>query len=468
MSESVLKNRRPTVAGMFYPADPSELASQIDSFLNNVALPPLQGDVIGLVSPHAGYIYSGQVAAYGYKTVQGKSFDLVVVLAPSHRAYFKGASVYAVGDYITPLGTAKVDQDACQALMAQARFIQFHPQVHEQEHALEVQVPFLQRVLKDFKLLPIVMGTQEMASCKGLKDALLPVIRGKDVLIVASSDMSHYHPDSEARALDQRILETVSRFDPEELNRLLISGEAEACGGGPIITAMLVSSALNATHAKVLTYANSGDVSGDRGAVVGYFSAVFYKKIGEETRRKAGIDLGLTENEKKILHTIARDAIESRLNGKPLPPLPPLTPTLEEYRGAFVTLTKNGNLRGCIGLIQPVKSLATSVQEMAIAAAFQDPRFPPLTKGEWPHITIEISALTPLTQVGDLSEIEIGTHGLYIQRGPYSGLLLPQVATEYGWDREEFLRQTCLKAGLPPHAYQDPEAKIYKFSADIF
>ncbi|RTZ91734.1 MAG: AMMECR1 domain-containing protein, partial [Deltaproteobacteria bacterium] len=140
----------------------------------------------------------------------------------------------------------------------------------------------------------------------------------------------------------------------------------------------------------------------------------------------------------------------------------------EEYRGAFVTLTKNGNLRGCIGLIQPVKPLAESVQEMAIAAAFQDPRFPPLTKGEWPEIDIEISALTPFRKIEDLSEIQVGTHGIYIQKGPYSGLLLPQVATEYGWDREEFLQQTCIKAGLHPMAYKDPDAKIYIFSADIF
>ena len=462
------RDRQPAVAGMFYPASPEELAEQIDTYLSNATPPSIPGEVVALVSPHAGYIYSGQVAAYGYKTVQGRSYDLVVVLSPSHRAYFKGASVYAAGNYLTPLGVAEVDREACAALMARDSIIQFHPQVHEQEHALEVQVPFLQRVLNRFKLLPIVMGSQDYHTCERLKDAVLPILKGKEVLIVASSDLSHYHPDGEARRLDARVAEALERFDAKELYEVLNSGKAEACGGGPMITAMLTASALGARHAKVLTYTNSGDITGDRQAVVGYLSAVFYKRDEGASGKKVGVDLGLTEEEKQILHTIARDAIESRLDGKPLPPLPSLTPTLEERRGAFVTLTKKGNLRGCIGLIQPVKPLAESVQEMAIAAAFQDPRFPPLTKAEWPDIDIEISALTPFRQIDDLSEIQVGTHGIYIQKGPYSGLLLPQVATEYGWNREEFLQQTCLKAGLPPMAYQDPDAKIYIFSADIF
>ncbi len=461
-------NRRPAVAGRFYPSSPTELAAQIDTFLDKADVSSFQGRVMALVSPHAGYVYSGQVAAYGYKTVQGKSFDLVVVLAPSHRVYFKGASVYAVGDYLTPLGVAPVDQEACKALMERDRFIQFHPQVHEQEHSLEVQVPFIQRVLKEFKLLPIVMGNQDVEASRRLTDALFPVLKDKKVLVVASSDLSHYHTDREARELDRRIIQAVERFRPEALSKVLSEGKGEACGGGPIMTAMMLSALLGATRARVLAYATSGDVSGDRQAVVGYLSAVFYETVEADGHKKVGVDLGLTDEEKKILHAIARNAIESALNGKPSPPLPELTPTLKEYRGAFVTLTKNGNLRGCIGLIQPVKPLAASVQEMAVAAAFQDPRFPPLSREEWPRIDIEISALTPFKQIHDFSEIEIGKHGLYIQKGPYSGLLLPQVATEYGWNTEEFLRQTCLKAGLPTNAYKDPDTKVYVFSADIF
>jgi AmmeMemoRadiSam system protein B/AmmeMemoRadiSam system protein A len=461
-------NRKPVVAGMFYPASPDELASQVDAFFEKAESHPVDGEVTAIVSPHAGYIYSGQIAAYGYKAVAGKQFDLVVVLSPSHRVYFKGASIYTAGDYLTPLGTVYVDREACQALIGQDSSFRFYPEAHQQEHALEVQLPFLQRTLSSFKLLPVIMGTQDYASCERLHAALMPVIKGKKVMIVASSDLSHYHSHEEAAGLDRLIVEKIEAFDPEGLDNLLVSGKAEACGGGPIITAMLTAFDLGAHHSKVLSYANSGDVTEDRSAVVGYLSAVFYKKPGGTTARKVGVDLGLTDMEKTTLHTLASETIEARLNNEKIPPLPDLTPVLKEHRGAFVTLTKKGGLRGCIGLIRGVRPLAETIREMAMAAAFQDPRFPPLSKNEWPDIEIEISVLTPFSEVKDFSEIKIGIHGLFIEKGPYSGLLLPQVATEYGWNTEEFLQQTCRKAGLPPGAYKDPDTRVFMFSADIF
>lgn len=181
-----------------------------------------------------------------------------------------------------------------------------------------------------------------------------------------------------------------------------------------------------------------------------------------------GQTMPYTEQEKKLLHEIARTAIAARLAGKPLPPLPSLTPALREKRGAFVTLHLDHQLRGCIGTIEPVKPLAEVVQEMAVAAAFQDPRFPPLSPRELERIDIEISVLTPLELVKNVEEIEVGKHGLLVERGFRRGLLLPQVATEYGWNRQTFLEHTCLKAGLPPTAWQDPETRIYRFSAEIF
>ena len=261
--EKVSRDRQPAVAGMFYPAYPDELSEQIDSFLRNANPPTIHGQILALVSPHAGYVYSGQVAAYGYKTVMGKSYDLVVVISPSHRAYFKGASVYAVGNYITPLGIAEVDREACAALMAQDPTIQFHPQVHEQEHALEVQIPFLQRALKDFKLLPIVMGNQDYSTCERLKDALLKVVKGKNVLIVASSDLSHYHPDETARRIDARTLETALALDAAGLL------QQEACGRHPW-AALTAVAASRGWRPELLAYATSGDTSGDRSRVVGY------------------------------------------------------------------------------------------------------------------------------------------------------------------------------------------------------
>jgi AmmeMemoRadiSam system protein A len=183
---------------------------------------------------------------------------------------------------------------------------------------------------------------------------------------------------------------------------------------------------------------------------------------------QVGVDLGLTDQEKKYLHNIARSVIESRTTGKSQPVCEAPTPTLQEKRGAFVSLHSKGQLRGCIGYIHAIKPLYQTIQDMAIAAAFQDPRFPPLQKDELSELDIELSVLTPMREIADITEIEVGTHGLMIVLGNYSGLLLPQVATEYGWSREEFLDHTCMKAGLPTAAWKDKNAKIFLFSADVF
>jgi AmmeMemoRadiSam system protein A len=181
-----------------------------------------------------------------------------------------------------------------------------------------------------------------------------------------------------------------------------------------------------------------------------------------------GVDLGLTDQEKKVLHRIAAAAIEAGCTGQMMPSLPPLSETLREKRGAFVTLHKGNTLRGCIGYIRAQKPLYQTIQEMAQAAAFQDARFKPVTRDELKDITIEISVLTPLQKIKRVEDIAVGTHGIYIVKDFHSGLLLPQVATENKWDRETFLRHTCTKAGLPEHAWRECDAEIYIFSADIF
>ncbi|MFC1591993.1 AmmeMemoRadiSam system protein A [Thermodesulfobacteriota bacterium] len=187
-----------------------------------------------------------------------------------------------------------------------------------------------------------------------------------------------------------------------------------------------------------------------------------------ERNEKVGVDLGLTKEEKKILLSIARTTIVSKARGQSLPEVTPATPTLNENRGAFVSLHRHGNLRGCIGYIQAVKPLYQTIQEMALSAAFRDPRFPPLEEKDLADLDIEISVLTPMREVSDITEIEIGRDGLMIIKEPHSGLLLPQVATEYGWDRETFLSQTCIKAGLPVDAWKDTNTTVLAFSADVF
>jgi hypothetical protein len=462
--------RPAAVAGAFYPADADALTGQIRGFLKAVPSRSLSGSIQAIIVPHAGYVYSGQVAAHAYKLLQGIQYDTVIVIAPSHRYSFRGAAVYPKGAYQIPLGLVPVDTDLAQKLMQESTLITAIPEAHAREHALEVQLPFLKTVLGDFTLLPLVIGACDYAACESIAEALFRSVKNKHVLIVASSDLSHYHPYQTAVTLDQTVINYVNGLDPKGLYQAINSDTCEACGALPIIISMLCAQRLGATRTEQLYYATSGDVSGgDKSAVVGYLAAAFIVPSGPSgARRAVGVDLGLTDEEKKVLHTIAATAIEAGCTGERIPSLPPLSETLREKRGAFVTLHKGNNLRGCIGYIRAQKPLYQTIQEMAQAAAFQDNRFRPVTKDELKDITIELSVLTPLKKINRIEDIAVGTHGIYIVKNVHSGLLLPQVATENKWDRETFLRHTCTKAGLPEDAWRESDAEIYIFSADIF
>ena len=465
--------REPAVAGMFYPDKPDILSRDVKQYLENAKKEKIEGEIVALLSPHAGYMYSGQVAAYAYKLIEGKDLDSVVMIAPSHQALFKGASLYDRGGFRTPLGVVPIDVELSKKLMERRKEIQFLPEAHAQEHSLEVQIPFLQIVSKSFKLVPIVMEPYwSWETCQSLASAIAETVKGKKVLLVASSDLSHYHPYDHAVRLDKIVLNHIERFDPEGLYRDLKENRCEACGGGPIISIMLAAKALGANRGKVLKYLNSGDVTGDRSRVVGYGAAVFYKTIGGtekmKNEKRVGVDLGLSEQDKKTLHHIARTVIENKARGKSVPEFKVESPILKENRGAFVTINKKGQLRGCIGYIEGHGPLHQTIEEMAEAAAFRDPRFSPVKEKELPELEIEISVLTPLKKITDVNEIQVGKHGIYIKKGWLSGLLLPQVATEYGWDRQTFLEHTCQKAGLPSNAWKEKEIEIYIFSADIF
>lgn len=450
-------------AGSWYPGTERELTKQIKSFLEK-ARSKVHGEVYGLVSPHAGYIYSGPVAAFAYKTVEGKEFDVVIVIGPSHRHGFYGASVDMKAGRRTPLGTIEYDLELAKRIATEDKSIVYEPAAHDAEHSVEIQMPFVQTVIKKFKAIEIVMGTQDYKTCESLSKAIVKATKGKKILIIASSDLSHYHSQKQAEELDNLVVEAVAKYDPELLYNRLKTDSCEACGGGPIITAMLVTQNMGATKAKPLLYATSGDITGDRSQVVGYMAAAFYK----EEEMKVGVDLGFGEQEKKKIKEIARTSIEAAVRGE-RPPAPKDIPKkLKEPYGIFVTINKHGNLRGCIGRIIGDQPLYLSCQEMARAAALEDPRFPPVTLAELPDLEIEISVLTPLQKVKDKEEIVVGRDGLLIRKGLYSGLLLPQVAAEYGWTVDEFLAQTCHKAGLPSDAHKSQDAEVYRFSAEVF
>lgn len=460
--------RKSVIAGTWYPGNPETLKKEIRRYLGKASPEVPSGTLKGLVVPHAGYIYSGWVAAYAYKLLESNPYRRIIIVAPSHHAYFQGASVYTPGGYETPLGIAPLDKELIEELLKTSPVVKDLPEAHLKEHSLEIQLPFLQVVLENnFLLTPIIMGLQTYETCEALGKALSTVLKDKkDALLIASSDLSHYHSEKDAHLLDKRAADRIASFDPVGLFEDIKNGRCEACGAGPIISVMIACRELGASKATILKYATSADVTGDRSAVVGYLAAAFIDNPGHG--KKVGVDLGLSEEEKKTLKELAYNTIKAKLEGKPLPTIQNPKGKLLERRGAFVTIHKNGQLRGCIGYVEGLRPLWETVRDMAIQAAFHDPRFPPLSAAELPFIDIEISVLTPLERLKDISDIEIGKHGLVVRRGFYSGLLLPQVAAEYGWSRETFLEWTCRKAGLPPDAWKSNDTEIYIFSADVF
>ena len=468
------KVRQPAVAGAFYPGDATELAETVDRFLNEAQPPEIKGDLIGLIAPHAGYVYSGHVAAFGYHLLKDKPIERVVVISPSHVIAFQGSAVYDGDAYRTPLGTISVDKEFCRRLVDQDLTINLSDLGHEtqrsgrMEHALEVQLPFLQRALDDFLLVPIVMGEQDYETCRELGIALAKLIQDKKTIIVASSDLSHFHSYDEAVHLDKKIIHAVSEWDHINLSRNLNRRIWEACGGGPIVATMIAAEELGANQARIIKYANSGDVAiGDKNSVVGYMSAVFYRD--KSAASSLNFDFQLDKKEQHHLLSIARNSVETAVkDGKLYECSSGNFAQLENDRGAFVTLTEQGRLRGCIGYISASQPLWETVRSAAISAALKDTRFQPVSKRELQDLEYEISVLSPFHRITDTEHIQVGRHGLMIKKGQYEGLLLPQVAIDNNWDRLTFLEQTCRKAGLATDAWKDEDSDIFIFSAFVF
>lgn len=460
----------PNVSGVFYPADKKQLKNTIATFMQNANTASAQDEhIFGIISPHAGYIYSGPVAAHAYRALQDKKYTRVILIGPSHYQWLDKIAVFEKGYFRTPLGDVAIDAKTTQALINGNKNIVNLPLAFEQEHALEVQIPFLQESLKDFKIVPIMLSNPSYKLCEELAAGLAGILsQDKDnTLIIASTDMSHYHSQAAAQKIDQATLATISRLDAEGLFRDCQLKKSELCGSAAVVTLILTMKKLGITNTKLLKYATSFNTTRtNNNKVVGYASIIFYKPQPDNTANKKGGEM-LTEEQKKSLLEIAKMTISEYIKEQTTPQINDIDPAFLEKRGAFVTLKKKGNLRGCIGRIVGDTQLVRVVQEMAIEAATRDPRFEPVREDELESIVLEISVLSPLKQIFDIDEIEVGKHGLLIRKNFGSGLLLPQVATEYGWSKEEFLKHTCLKAGLPPDAWMK-NAQIYIFSAEVF
>lgn len=468
------KVRRPAVAGAFYPADPAELSEMIDRMLAEAA-PQVDGVILAAVAPHAGYVYSGPVAAHTFAELKGRKFSRVVVIAPTHRVAFDYASVYDGDAYETPLGIVPVDKEFAQRLAEMSSTIQFSEKGHEStsaggEHAIEVQLPWLQRVLSEFKIVPIVMGSQSYQGSRALGVALAKLIESESeqdsTLVLASSDMSHYRSYDDAQRLDGKTLQGLKNWDYLSMSRNFNAGVWEACGGAPIVAAMIYAERRGANRAEVLRYANSGDTSGDHSRVVGYGAEVFVKAASAST---AKAEFSLTAQEKADLLALARHAVERIVTKQELfEPAVPVDVALNREAGAFVTLTRNGHLRGCIGYTSAMKPLYITVRDTATLAAMRDVRFQPVSAAELPELSYEVSVLSPLRRVTDVEQIEVGRDGLLMKSADREGLLLPQVPVEYKWDRARFLEETCVKAGMSRDSWKDEGTDIFRFTALVF
>ncbi len=475
--------RQPAVAGQFYPDDSSKLTKTIECYVRD-AVTPFHEKPIAIISPHAGYIYSGQICADAFKQASPHEYDLVVLLGTNHTtAGFTDVSIYPGGGYQTPLGIAEIDQDLAAELIAADEDFTFSESVHLREHSIEVLVPFVQKLFPKAKILPAVIGAPDLHLCTRFGETLAKALGGRRALIVASSDLSHYPDYEDAVRVDRNTLDAIAKLDPRELNssirEQLRKGTYNlstcACGQGPILAAMVAAKKLGANRAQIISYANSGDTSiGRHSRVVGYGAVAFVADSGSENerdilspRKEPPGEFALTSDHKKVLLTFARNTIRQLLIAETVPLARGFDPVLEAKKGVFVTLHKHGKLRGCIGHMAEDLPLCQAVGFSAVQAAFNDRRFSPIQPNELEDIEIEISVLTPFKQVGGAEDILIGRDGVMLEKEGRSAVYLPSVPVEQDWDREEMLNHLCIKAGLSPGCWKKG-ANFFTFQAMVF
>jgi MEMO1 family protein len=450
--------RTPVWAGRFYPADGDQLSAWLDSRLNvkSESFPGKKPAV--LIAPHAGYIYSGETAAAAYRDVKGLDYDTVVVIGPSHHHGFRGGSIYMRGGYRTPLGVLPVDETLAEKLSKWTHF-KYIPDAHAEEHAIEVQAPFIQKALPQASICPVVLGAAGRKDISRLAAALRKAAAEKNILVIASTDMSHFLPQKEARKRDARTIKLIQTWKISKLISQLENRENIMCGGTGVAAALEYAQDLPGRLIRILKYDDSTAGGGPESRVVGYLAAAVYSDSAGES--------GLAEQDRQLLFSIARKAMNRYIKEKKI--VYPMCDRarLQRAQGAFVTLNKNGRLRGCIGSVEGTRPLYLTVAEAAVLAAVRDKRFPPVTPDELKDIVLEISILTSPVKITEPECIEVGRHGLIIIKDNKKGLLLPQVAVDNKWSREMFLAQTCEKAGLNRSAWKNG-AGIYIFEALVF
>lgn len=467
-------DREPAVAGSFYPATKAQLTAELNSCFIGLSSGSEQSP-IAIIVPHAGYVFSGRTAAQAFAQIDREArFKRVFIIGSSHTMHFNGAAIYPNGNYITPLGKVKVDGLARELIEKYAIFSS-NTQPHQQEHSIEIQLPFLQYWLKNsFSIVPIVIGGESTKTCNEVANALAPYLNAENLFVI-SSDFSHYPTKSIAEKSDEAMANAICSNSVDEFlstkHRLESAGHPNLltamCGWTSMLTLLYITQNQNNLSYKKIAYCNSANSPyGDSIKVVGYNAIALYKGT-----KPVQNSFELTNEAKQQLLALARSTIEQAISNRQQPQIDTksLNPQLLQNAGAFVTLSTNGNLRGCIGNFSADSPLYLVVREMAIAAALHDYRFSPLSVAELDKISIEISVLTPMRRIKSADELQLGKHGIYMQKGSRSGTFLPQVATETGWNKEQFLGYCSRdKAGIGWNGWQDPSTELYVYEAIVF
>jgi len=469
-------NRKPAVAGQFYPENP-DMLQQVLSKLFKEATPKQCQHVRAILCPHAGYVFSGKVAASAFNQIDtGKNYKRIFILASSHQEHYEGAAVYCDGDFVMPYGIERVDTDFGHKLVVDFPTIfTVNRSPHQKEHSLEVQLPLLHYTLKtEYCIVPIVIGTSNPVVCKEIANALKPWFVSENLFII-STDFSHYAEYTDAKYVDLSTRNAILSNDPETLLMTLKDNSQKhiphlvtsLCGWTSVLTLLYMTAGNDSMEYYAIDYNNSGDchLYGDPDRVVGYWGLAVSEELQSDDKDK----FELNESDKKTLLDLARKTLEEKVRyGKTAEPdSTGFSSNLKTNCGAFVSLHINGKLRGCIGRLVCDIPLFKMILEMTVSAAIHDPRFYPVSTEELPFIDIELSVLSPLQKITDIKQIKLGKHGIYLVKEHKSGVFLPQVATETGWNLEEFLGHCAQdKAGLGWEGWKT--AEIFIYNATVF
>lgn len=468
-------DRLPVAAGRFYSADKETLTRDISRLFETCVRTPDAGKVRAIISPHAGYVYSGKVAASAFSAIdRNAGYKNIFIIGSSHVMAFSGASAYDVGDFITPLGKLQVNREIT-AKLKEEKLFDFPVNAHIQEHSLEVQMPFIQYYFRNTpKIVPIIIGTNNKKNIEKISQILKPWFT-PDNLFIISSDFSHYPSYKTAYEVDKTTADAILTGSPEKFLTTLERNSryddpglaTSMCGWTSGLVLLYLAQDNSNLEFMKIDYCNSGDSKyGDKNGVVGYNAiALVEKKTTDRKIENTTTELNFSEKEINQLIGLARDNIRSILNDKKeiRVDASSIPENLKTPLGAFVTLKINGNLRGCIGRFMSSTPLYQVVLESSKSSAFEDPRFAPLTKDEFAKTNIEITVLGNMRKISDIGEIVLGRHGIYLKKDFRSGTLLPQVATENNWNVEEFLGHTARdKAGLGWDGWKTAEIYIYE------